>query len=226
MYDLFSFAVGTKHVDDLMLVELGHQVTCRTAVLTRIELTRFLCEYLTNGGGESQTGVRVDVDLANSRLGSLAELFLRNTYCVRQLTAVLVDHIHILLRNAGRTVKDDREARKLLHNSVEYIESQWRRNETTGLRVTGTLLRSELICSVAGTDRDSQAVAARAGSEVNNLFRFGIVADSRRNLVLYTCQHAELCLNGYVLLMSVVNDFLGQRDILLVRQGRSINHDA
>ena len=80
MYDLFSFAVGTKHVDDFMLVELGHQVTCRTAVLTRIELTGFLCEYLTNGSGESQTGVGVNVDFANSRLGSLAELFLRNTY--------------------------------------------------------------------------------------------------------------------------------------------------
>ena len=209
-----------------MLVELGHQVTCRTAVLTRIELCRFLCEHFADSSGERQTAIGVDVNLADSRLGSLAELLLRNTYCVRQFASVFVDHIYILLRNGRRAVENDREARKLLHYSVEYVKCQWRRNKTTGLRVTGTLLRSELVCSVAGTDGDSQAVAARTGGEINYLFRFGIVADSRRNLILYTCQYAELSLNGYIVLVSVVHYFLGEGDVLLVRQRRSVDHDA
>ena len=209
-----------------MLVELGHQVACRTAVLTRIELTRFLSEHLAYGSGEGETGVRVDVDLADSRLGSLAELLLRNTHCVRQLATVLVDHVHILLRNGRRTVQHDREARQLLHDSIEHVECQWRRNETTGLRVTGALLRGELVGTVAGTDGDSQAVAAGTGSEINYLFRFGIVANLGSHLVLNTCEHAELSLNGYVELVSIVNHFLGEGDILLVRQRRSVDHHA
>ena len=75
-FQRLCFSVATKHVDNLMLVEFLHQVTCRTAVFTWIELTRFLSKYFTNGCCESQTAIRVDIDLANSTLGCLAQLLL------------------------------------------------------------------------------------------------------------------------------------------------------
>lgn len=99
LVELSQLAVRSENLFDLVLIELDHEVTSRSAVLTRVELTRFLSEYLTYGCCEGQTRVRVDVDLANSALGCLAELLLRNTNCVRQFSAILVDHVNILLRN-------------------------------------------------------------------------------------------------------------------------------
>ena len=120
----------------------------------------------------------------------------------------------------------DGEAGQLLHDGVQYIECQWGRNEPTGLRVACALFGRELIGAVAGTDGDSQAVATRAGSKVNNLFGLGVVAYGRRYLVFNACQHAELSLNGYIVLMSILNDFLGEGNVLLVGQRRSIDHHA
>lgn len=99
LVELSQLAVRSENLFDLVLVELDHEVTSRSAVLTRVELTRFLSEYLTYSCSEGQTRVRVDVDLANSALGCLAELLLRNTNCVRQLSAILVDHVNIFLWN-------------------------------------------------------------------------------------------------------------------------------
>lgn len=99
LVELSQLAVRSENLFDLVLIELDHEVTSRSAVLTRVELTRFLSEYLTYGCCEGQTRVRVDVDLANSALGCLAELLLRNTYCVRQLATILVDHVNIFLWN-------------------------------------------------------------------------------------------------------------------------------
>ena len=82
---LREFVVRAKHVDDFVLVHLDHFLTCRTAVLARVELARFLSEDTTHGSGERETGVAVNVDFANGGLGCLAQLLFRNTYCVRQL---------------------------------------------------------------------------------------------------------------------------------------------
>ena len=50
-----ELVVRTEHVSDLVLVHLLHEVTCRTAVLTGIEFTRFVVEYLTYGSSEGET---------------------------------------------------------------------------------------------------------------------------------------------------------------------------
>ena len=56
----------------------------------------------------------------------------------------------------------DGEAGDALFNLVQDVECQWRRNELTGLRVAGALFGSELVSTVAGTDRDGEAVATAA----------------------------------------------------------------
>ena len=58
-----------------------------------------LSQVLTDSSSHSQTRVRVDVDLANSALRSLAELLLGDTYCVGQVTTELVDSVNLVLRN-------------------------------------------------------------------------------------------------------------------------------
>ncbi len=97
---LLGFAVAAKHLDNLVLVELGHLVACRTTILAWVELARFLVEYLAHCSSECQAAVAVDVDLANGALSSLAELLLRNTYCIGQLATVSVDGVDILLGNS------------------------------------------------------------------------------------------------------------------------------
>ena len=127
-----------------MRVELLHLVTGGTQVLAGVELTGLLVEDLANGCGHGQTGVGVDVDLADSALGSLAELLLGDTYSVGQFATVGVDDVNVLLRNGAGAVENDGEAGKLLLNLVEHVEGQRRGNQTTGLGVTGALLGLEL----------------------------------------------------------------------------------
>ena len=68
LVELSKLVVAAEHVDNLVLVHLLHHVACRTAVLTWVELSRLLCEYLAHSGCEGKTRVRVDVDLADGAL--------------------------------------------------------------------------------------------------------------------------------------------------------------
>ena len=99
LVELSEFVVRAKHVNDLVLVHLLHEVASRTAVLTRVELTWLVVEYLANSSGECQTRVAIDVDFANSALSSLAELFFWNTYSVRKCATVSVDDVNVFLWN-------------------------------------------------------------------------------------------------------------------------------
>ena len=47
----------------------------------------------------------------------------------------------------------------------------------------------------------------------------------RRNFVFNACQYAELAFNCYVKLVSVLNNFLSQGNVLLVREVRTVDHN-
>ena len=72
-------------------------------------------------------------------------------------------------------MEDDREAGELLFDLVEDVEGERRGNQAAGLRVTGALLRGELVGAVGGADGDGEGVAAGAGGEVDDLFRLGVM---------------------------------------------------
>ena len=120
-------------------------------------------------------------------------------------------------------MENDGEARELLLDLGQDVESQWRRNENAVHE--GALLGSELVSTMRGTDGDSQRVAASLAGEVDNLLGLGIVRLGSRYLVLHTCQHTELCLYGNVMGMGILYHLLGEGDVLLVGKVRTVNHD-
>ena len=73
---LLGLAVAAQHLNDFVLVQLGHLVASGTAVFAGIKLTGLLSKDLANGSGEGQTAVAVDVDLADGALSGLAQLVL------------------------------------------------------------------------------------------------------------------------------------------------------
>ena len=95
---LGELVVAAEHIGNFVLVEFYHEVASGTAVFAGVELSWLFGKHLANGGSEGQAAVAVDVDFANSAGCSLAELLFRNTYCVGQLSAIGVNHVHILLR--------------------------------------------------------------------------------------------------------------------------------
>ena len=223
---LFSLAVGTKHVHDLVGVELLHLITGRTEILPRIELARLLVEDLADSGCHGKTGIGIDVDLADSALGSLAKLLLRNTYSVRKFATVGIDDVHIFLWDGRRAMEYDRESRELLLDLVENVECEWRRDKTTGLRVPCALLRLELVCTVGCSDGDGERVATCTGSEINYLLRLGIVGFLSGNLILDTCEDTQFGLNGHIVLVCIFNDLPGEGDIVLIWEGGCIDHNG
>jgi len=121
-------------------------------------------------------------------------------------------------------VENDWETWELLLDSCKNIECQWRRNKTTSLWVTCTLLWSELVSTVRSTDRDSQRVATCTSSEINNLLWLCIVRNLSYNVILNTSKYTELSLNCYVELVSILNNLLCQSNILLIWKRRTVDH--
>jgi hypothetical protein len=197
-----------------VLVESDKVVTSVSEVLTRIVVLRVFNKVLTDSSSHGKTTIRIDVNLADSALDSLADLVLGDTDGVLNLTTELVDGLYVLLRDRGRTVENDGEARDTLLNFVKDIKTK-----------VGLCARRELDNTVAGTDGDSKGIDTSALDEVNDLIGVGVVAGLRLDIILDTSKDTELTLDGNVVLMSVFDDLLGESDVLLIRKSRAIDHD-
>ena len=121
-------------------------------------------------------------------------------------------------------MQNDREAGQLLLDCGQYVECQRRRYQTAGLGIYGALLGRELECAVRRADRDRQRVDAGLGNEVHDLFGLGIVAYLGSYLVLDTGQHAQLALDRDVVLVGILDDLAREGDILVIGQGRTVDH--
>ena len=143
-----KFVVRTENVDDFVLVKLNHIFASLAAILTRIEIFGMKSECLANACRERKTRVGVDVDFANGALRCLAELILGYSDSIGKVASVFVDDVNIFLRHGRRAVEHDGESGELLFDFGKYIECQWRRNKTAGLRVACALFGLELVCTV------------------------------------------------------------------------------
>ena len=94
-----ELAIASEHIHNLVDVHLLHVLAGGLQILARIEVSRMLSQVLADGSSHGETRVRVDVDLADSALGSLAELLLGNTDGSVELAAKLVDGVHLVHRN-------------------------------------------------------------------------------------------------------------------------------
>ena len=155
--------------------------------------------------------------------GSLAEFLFGDTDGIGQLAAVGVDDVNVFLGHGAGAVEHDGESGELLHNGVENVECQGRRNELA-VGVAGALLGSELVCAVAGTDGDGQGVATGAGGEVDYLLGVGVGVVVSGNLILNAGENAQLTFDGNVVLVGVVNNLLGEGHVLLVGEVAAVDH--
>jgi len=201
-------------ITTLVLVESDEVVTSISKILTRIVVLWVINKVLTDSSSHSETTIRVDVDLADSALDSLTDLVFRDTNGVLDLATILVDGLNVLLRNRGRTVENDGEARDTLLDLVEDIETE-----------VGLGARGELDNTVAGTDGDSEGIDTSALDKVNDLIGVGVVAGLRLDIILNTSKDTELTLNSDIKLVSVLDNLLGESDVLLIRKSRTIDHD-
>jgi len=202
-------------VASLVLVESDQVVTSVSEVLTRIVVLGVIDEVLADSSSHGKTTIRVDVNLADGALDSLADLVLGDTDGVLNLATIFVDGLHVLLRDRGRTVENDGEARDALLDLVEDIETE-----------VGLGARGELDDTVAGTDGDSKGVDTGALDKVDNLVGVGVVAGLGLDIILDTSKDTELTLDGDVVLMSVLDNLLGESDVLLIGESRAVDHDV
>ena len=218
--------VGTQDLHDLVDVHLLHVVARRGEVLARIEVLGMLGEVLTDRRSHRKAGVAVDVDLADGALGGLAELALGNADRVRKLAAELVDRIDFVLRDAGGAVKNDREAGELLLDGLENVERERRRNELARLGVAGALLGLELVCAVAGADRDGERIATGLGHEIDHFLGLRVVADLAGDLILNAGENTKLGLDRDIVLVGVGDNLLRKLHVLVIGKRRAVDHDG
>ena len=55
--ELFSLSCAAEYVDDFVLVELFHFITCRAEVFARVKFAWFVNKDLTYGCGHGKTAV-------------------------------------------------------------------------------------------------------------------------------------------------------------------------
>jgi len=209
----------TGRVEDLVralvLVELDEVVASVSEVLTRVVVLGMVDKVLADGSGHGKTAIRVDVDLADSALDSLADLVLGDADSVLDLSTVLVDGGNVLLGNRRRAVEDNGEAGDADLDLVEDVETE-----------VGLGARRELDHTVAGADGDGKAVNASALDKVLHLVGAGVVALLSSNIVLNASKDTELALNSNVELVRVVDNLLGESNVLVVGKGRTVDHNV
>ena len=206
------------------LLDVG---ACGLEILARVELVGMLVEELTDGAGHGQTQVGVDVDLADGELGSLTQLILGHADGVGHLAAVLVDHLDVLLRDGGGAVQHDREAGQTLGDFLQHVEAEGRRDQDA-LLIAGALLGLELVCAVAGADGDGQRVAAGLGDELLDFFGMGVgsLVCGDLHFVLDAGQRAELSFDDDAVVVRVLDDLLGDLDVLGKGLGGGVDHNG
>ena len=138
-----GLAVGTQNVDDLVSDHVLNSLTGRLQVLAGIEVIGMLGKVLTDVTGHGQTDVGVDVDLADSQLGSLPELILGDADGVGHIAAVGIDHLHEFLGNGRGSVQHNGEAGQTLDYAMQHVEAQGRRNQNA-VCIAGALGSLEL----------------------------------------------------------------------------------
>lgn len=99
LFRKLRLAGGTENIDDLMHVELFELVAGGAEILAGVEFSGLGGEHFAHFCRHSQSAVGVDVDFADCGFRRLAELLFGNADCGFELSAVLVYHVNILLRN-------------------------------------------------------------------------------------------------------------------------------
>ena len=124
-------------------------------------------------------------------------------------------------------MQHDREAGQTLGDFLQNVEAEGRRDEDA-LLVAGALLGLELVCAVAGADGDGQRVAAGLGDELLDFFGMGVggLVCGDLHFVLDAGQRAELRLDDDAAVMRVLNDLLGDLDVLCERLGGGVDHNG
>ena len=118
-----------------------------------VKISRMLGQVLAHGCGHGQTQVGVDVDLADSHLGSLSEHLLRNTDGAGHIAAVLVDLGDKFLRHRRSAVQNDGETGQTTAHFLQNVKAE-----------LGLGARLELEGAVAGADGNGRWSASTAGS--------------------------------------------------------------
>ena len=134
------------------------------------------------------------------------------------MTSESVDLFYAVLSNAGSAVKNDREFGKSLFDFFKNIETERGRNEDT-VRIACALCGCELICAVRSADSDSERVNSCAGNELFNFFGacVGRIFSCDVNVVFDSCKLADLAFYNYAVSVSIINNFLCERDVLFKR---------
>ena len=122
-----GLAGAAQDVDQLVSDQILDVGAGGLQVLAGVELVGVLLKELADGAGHGQAQIGVDVDLTHGQLGGVAQLLLRDADGVGHLSAVLIDHLHILLWHAGGAVEHDGEAGQALGDLLQHIEAQGRR---------------------------------------------------------------------------------------------------
>jgi len=198
-----------------VLVELDEVVASVSEVLAGVVVLRVVDKVLADSSGHSKTTIRVDVDLANGALDSLADLVLGDADSVLDLSTVLVDGGNMLLRDRRRAVENDGEARDADLDLVEDVKAE-----------VGLGARRELDNTVAGADGDGKTVNTSALDKVLHLVGAGVVALLGSNIVLDASKNTKLTLNSNVELVSILNNLLGKSNVLVIGKSRTVDHDV
>ena len=199
-------------VDDVVGVVLHEDLTRRT----QVEHFRMITEFFTQSGAPDQTAVGVDVDLADAHLSGFKVFVFIHTRSTSQITAGVVDAGDPFLRNAGRTVHDEREVR--LHavdgflDLAQDVEMQ-------------ALFAGEFERTVGGSDSNGERVAAGRFDEFHGIGRIRQLHGTN-NVFFNAAELTKFSFHDDAFGMGAVNDAFGDLDVLFEFFVGSVDHDG
>ena len=189
-----------------MTNEFGDGGSCRFQILTGIEVRRIFLEVLSDRRGHSHSEVGVDVYFAYCHRSGLTKHFFGYAFRSGHISAVFVDLVYEILRNAACAVQYDREFGKTFADFFENVKTKF-----------GFAL--ELVRAVAGSDCDGKRIYAGFFDEFLYLVGIGIsgIFFAYVYRVFDTCESAEFRFDYYAVVVSVFYDVFGDFDVFFKR---------
>ena len=140
-----------------------HRRTCWLQVSTWVEGTFVFGQKFADRTGDGHATIGVDIDLANTALDATLNFFHWHAISLLHLTTKLIDDVLQLLWHAAAAV----------HNQVSVWQLGMNRVDTVHRQDFAGRFLGELVCTMAGSDRNCQCVNASFGDETLGFFRIG-----------------------------------------------------
>ena len=212
---ILRFVAAAENVYYLVSHTFGNKSSCRSEILTRIEVRRIFCEVTTYSCGAGKSEVGVDIYFADSHACGSSQHIFGNAFGAVHAATEFIYGMNVFGEYGACPVKYDGKSGKAFFHFLEDVE-------------TKLGFAFKFVCAVRSSDCYSKAVYAGFFHEFLNLIGIGVAAffGAYVYVVFDAFESAEFGFYYYAVVVSVINYLFCYANVLRKGMVGRIDHNG